>query len=109
MLTAGIALGAATGCYDEKYLDDTNLPIEDVYIVMEDKGNKVVHKGNYLPILSEPFDGYGKAGTGLLSLQFDCGRKLLTNADCYIYENKPTKDIDYDTVCEDCFSLEKSL
>ena len=112
MLSAGIALGTATGCsienYERKYLYNNDLYNKDIYLVVEEKGINVVHKGDYYAVVDDTV-GYGAAGTGLLSLEFDCGRKLLTNADCYIYENKPTKDVDYYEDCEGCFSLDNIL
>jgi len=107
MMTAGV--GTMTGCSSEYDYEDNmgSRKFTDAYIVLESKDKKTVHKGDYELVFLDP-EGHGYAGTGFVKLDLDCGKNYFTNADCYIYENTPSKD-SYEVVCEDCFSLDESL
>jgi len=106
MMTAGV--GTMTGCSEANHYEyGEDKKCTDVYIVIESKDQKKIHKGNYATVICDPY-GHGFAGTGLLELELDCGGKYLTNAPCYFYESEPSKN-EYDQVCEDCFSLDQTL
>ena len=106
VVTAGM-LSVAAGCTNktenignkELYLFD---PIEDVNIVLEEKNEKILHKGD----VSISYYTYGYSGgtcNGVVKHQFDCGRTLLTNATYYLYDDIPNES-EYDDICEECFN-----
>ena len=106
----GTSIGVISGCSNEDVNKDRelyyadNMQIDDVYIVLEDNGEKKVHKGDYQIACYLDPKRYGFTSSGFVKLDLDCGKNYFTNADCYIYEKKPARD-DYDKMCEDCFSL----
>ena len=109
MLAGALASGvmvAAAGCSEDDQITEgravMNSECKNVYIVLQNGDKKIVHKGDFVPVF---YSGTGSfsAGTGFVDLKLDCGKNYTTNADCYIYNNKPEKEEDYNTVCEDCF------
>lgn len=102
-----LVLSTTTGCNNsEVSYGDEFKEHNDIYIVIENKQEKVLHKGDVVPLHCGRRDF--KSGTGFSKINLDCSKEYITNAHCYLYENKPVKNEDYDEVCEDCFLLEKN-
>ena len=97
----GLGMSAMSGCDYNTELYGEGENGKSLYIIIESKDEKKVHKGSYEPIIYDPA-GYGYAGSGLIKLKLDCGKNWTTNADCYITESEPDKE-DYDKFCKGCF------
>ena len=104
---ATVALAGCSSNY-EPQLKGRGLDGRTVYILMESKDEKILHKGKFTPVIYSANDTWctysGPVGCGLIDLNLNCGKKWLTNADCYITEYMPAQE-DYDVVCEDCMGL----
>jgi len=107
IVIGGIAVVSVT-CAETDNLDandsSANLypqtTMEDQYISVESNGQRKLHKGDITFFET----GYGKYSTGvnLTEMHFDCGKKMVSNAQFSLSTEMPSED-EYDDICTDCF------
>ena len=111
MLTAFMGLSALTGCSDEevKNMEEGVLSFDfkydDMNVVLNEKGNYVLHKGDVSFAYYKSGFGYVtySSSPSLTKMELNCGNNLYSGGDYTIHEEMPSEKM-YDEICEDCFS-----
>lgn len=103
LMLAGVmatSVGAMAGCDGDELYSDNYGGVENAYIVLEQNGIDILHKGD-MGVLY--VDGGADGGpTTDYNYKLDCGEETITNTKHQIFAKEPKVER-YDKKCEDCF------